>query len=60
VAPVLLGDGIRFFDGLENAPIALKPPRVVEGEQVTHLYHEVAEDRWTSRAVAWCVGLIDR
>jgi dihydrofolate reductase len=42
VAPVLLGDGIRFFDGLENAPIALKPPRVVEGEQVTHLYYEVA------------------
>ncbi len=42
VAPVLLGDGIRFFDGLENAPVALKPPRVVEGEQVTHLYYEVA------------------
>jgi dihydrofolate reductase len=42
VAPVLLGDGIRFFDGLENAPIALKPPRVVEGDQVTHLYYEVA------------------
>jgi dihydrofolate reductase len=41
VAPVLLGDGIRFFDGLENAPIALKPPRVVEGEHVTHLYYEV-------------------
>lgn len=41
VAPVLLGDGIRFFDGLENAPIALRPPRVVEGEQVTHLYYEV-------------------
>jgi dihydrofolate reductase len=42
LAPVLLGDGIRFFDGLENAPIALKPPRVVEGEDVTHLYYEVA------------------
>jgi dihydrofolate reductase len=42
VAPVLLGDGIRFFDALENAPIALKPPRVVEGDQVTHLYYEVA------------------
>ena len=42
VAPVLLGDGIRFFNDLENAPIALKPPRVVEGEQVTHLYYEVA------------------
>jgi dihydrofolate reductase len=42
VAPVLLGDGIRFFDGLENAPIVLKAPRVVEGEQVTHLYYEVA------------------
>jgi len=42
LAPVLLGDGIRFFDGLENAPIPFKPPRVVEGEQVTHLYFEVA------------------
>jgi dihydrofolate reductase len=42
VAPVLLGNGIRFFDGLENAPIPLKPPRVVEGEHVTHLYYEVA------------------
>jgi dihydrofolate reductase len=42
MAPVLLGDGIRFFDGLENAPIALKPPRVVEGDHVTHLYYEVA------------------
>jgi dihydrofolate reductase len=41
LAPVLLGDGIRFFDGLESAPIALKPPRVIEGEQVTHLYYEV-------------------
>jgi dihydrofolate reductase len=42
LAPVLLGDGIRFFDGLENAPVALRPPRVVEGEGVTHLYYEVA------------------
>lgn len=42
VAPVLLGDGIRYFDGLEKAPITLKPPRVVEGKQVTHLYFEVA------------------
>lgn len=42
MAPVLLGDGIRYFDGLEKAPITLKPPRVVEGKQVTHLYFEVA------------------
>ena len=42
VAPVLLGEGIRFFDGLEDVPIALLPPRVVEGDQVTHLYYEVA------------------
>jgi dihydrofolate reductase len=42
LAPVLLGDGIRFFDGLENTPIALKPPGVVEGEHVTHLYYGVA------------------
>jgi hypothetical protein len=30
------------LNGLENAPIALRPPRVVEGEQVTHLYYEIA------------------
>jgi dihydrofolate reductase len=41
VAPVLLGEGIRFFDGLEKTPVQLKAPRVVEGNGVTHLYYEV-------------------
>jgi hypothetical protein len=27
---------------MENAPIAVKLPRVVEGDQVTHLCYEVA------------------
>jgi dihydrofolate reductase len=41
VVPVLLGEGIRYFDGLENAPVRLKQPEVTEGAGVTHLYYEV-------------------
>jgi dihydrofolate reductase len=42
VVPVLIGEGIPYFAGLENTPIKLKTPRVVEGDGVTHLYYEVA------------------
>jgi dihydrofolate reductase len=41
LAPVLLGEGIRLFDHLENAPIVLDGPRVVEGTGVTHLHYTV-------------------
>ena len=41
LVPVLLGDGIRFFDNLEGAPIMLDDPRVIEGSRVTHLYYRV-------------------
>ena len=41
LVPVLLGDGIRFFDNLSNAPVALEGPRVIEGTGVTHLYYRV-------------------
>jgi dihydrofolate reductase len=41
LAPVLLGEGIRFFDKLSNAPIELDGPKVIEGTGVTHLYYSV-------------------
>jgi dihydrofolate reductase len=41
LAPVLLGDGIPFFANIENAPVWLDGPRVVEGEHVTHLDYTV-------------------
>jgi hypothetical protein len=42
VVPVLLGQGIPLFGGLERAPVKLKTPRVTEAKGVTHLYYEVA------------------
>ncbi len=41
LVPVLLGEGIRFFDNLTSAPIELEGPRVIEGTGVTHLYYRV-------------------
>lgn len=41
LVPVLLGEGIRFFDHLSGTPIMLENPRVVEGTGVTHLYYRV-------------------
>ena len=41
LVPVLLGEGIRFFDHLSEAPVKLENPRVVEGNCVTHLYYRV-------------------
>src|SRR6266511_2942436 len=37
LVPVLLGEGIRYFDNLSNAPFALEDPRVIQGTGVTHL-----------------------
>lgn len=39
--PVLLGDGIRFFDAPANAPVRLEQTRVTPGHEVTHLYYRV-------------------
>jgi dihydrofolate reductase len=39
--PVLLGDGVRFFDGLSGVPVELEGPTVVEGTGVTHLAYRV-------------------
>lgn len=39
LVPVLLGDGIRYFDGV--GPAALDGPTIVEGDRVTHLIYRV-------------------
>jgi dihydrofolate reductase len=41
VVPLLLGDGVRFVDGLGKFPLTLDPLRVIEGVGVTHLYYRV-------------------
>ncbi|WP_328477912.1 dihydrofolate reductase family protein [Actinoplanes sp. NBC_00393] len=41
LVPVLLGDGISFFDGLTVAPIRLADPDVIAGRGVTHLTYRV-------------------
>ena len=41
LAPVLLGDGIRFFGELANAPLLLDDPQVIQGDRVTHLRYRV-------------------
>jgi len=40
LVPVLLGEGIRFFDHLSGS-VELEDPRVTEGTRVTHLYYRV-------------------
>jgi dihydrofolate reductase len=41
LVPVLLGKGIRYFDGLSNPPLVLEGPTVVEGTGVIHLRYRV-------------------
>jgi dihydrofolate reductase len=41
IVPVLLGAGVRLFDRLAVAPVALGSPRVVAGVGVTHLRYPV-------------------
>jgi dihydrofolate reductase len=41
LVPVLLGDGIRFFDNLSDTPVELEGPRVIDGTGVTHLLYSV-------------------
>jgi dihydrofolate reductase len=42
LVPVLLGDGVHFFDQLQRAPFELEGPvSVVEGTDVTHLRYRV-------------------
>jgi dihydrofolate reductase len=37
LVPVLMGDGIRWFDNLRHTPVMLEDPTVTEGSRVTHL-----------------------
>jgi dihydrofolate reductase len=39
--PVLLGEGIRWFEDLSTAPVKLATPTVIEGDGVTHLAYPV-------------------
>jgi dihydrofolate reductase len=40
--PVLLGDGVRWFENLTKVPVRFGTPTVVQGEGVTHLRYPVA------------------
>jgi dihydrofolate reductase len=39
--PVVLGEGLPFFAGIENGPARLEDPEVVEAPGVTHLRYRV-------------------
>jgi dihydrofolate reductase len=41
LVPVLLGEGVRWFENLAKAPVQLGNPTVIEGNGVTHLAYEV-------------------
>jgi dihydrofolate reductase len=41
LVPVLLGAGIRLFEGLGTGPIELERTRLVAGSGVTHLHFRV-------------------
>lgn len=43
VTPILLGDGVRLFDHLDRAPIALEQQRVIASDGVTHLRYGVVQ-----------------
>ena len=44
LVPVLLGDGIRFFGDVNEPPVMLDDPRVIEGNSVTHLIYRIKRD----------------
>lgn len=41
LVPILLGEGVRWFDNLAKAPVRLGNPTVIEGNGVTHLAYPV-------------------
>jgi len=41
LVPVLLGQGVRWFDDLAKTPVHLDDPAVIEGNGVTHLAYRV-------------------
>jgi dihydrofolate reductase len=43
LAPVLLGNGVRFFGEYVGPEVLLDNPRVIEGDRVTHLHYRVSK-----------------
>jgi dihydrofolate reductase len=43
LAPLLLGDGVRLFDGLDPEDVRLELTRVIESPAVTHLGYRVVK-----------------
>ena len=43
LVPVLLGNGVRFFDNLDPEPIELEITRVIEAPGVTHIRYRVVK-----------------
>jgi dihydrofolate reductase len=41
LVPVLLGEGIRYLDGLSSDLVELANPAVIEGDRVTHLSYPI-------------------
>jgi hypothetical protein len=41
VAPVVLGDGVRFFGSHTGTVLLDDPDRVVQGDRVLHLHYTV-------------------
>lgn len=44
LVPILLGEGIRWFENLATSPVRFGNPAVVEGNGVTHLAYDVERD----------------
>jgi dihydrofolate reductase len=44
LVPYVLGEGIPYFGKLDDGPVKLGQPKVVEGKAVTHLHYEVERD----------------
>lgn len=44
LAPVILGEGIRWFDHIANGPIRFEDPRVIVGTEITHLQYKVRRE----------------
>jgi len=43
LVPVLLGEGVRWFEHLSKAPVQLGDPAVIQGTGVTHLAYPVVK-----------------
>jgi dihydrofolate reductase len=41
LVPVLLGEGIRFFENLQDTPVMLEDPEIIKGLRVIHLTFRV-------------------